>query len=315
MRRIERLINLIAALLDGRRPLTAAEIRERIAGYESDSIDAFRRTFERDKAELRDMGIPIETVKDDNDTDAYIIPPNKYYMPDLDLQPDEVAALKLASDAILGVGEQAGSGLQKLSVYASTDDSSAPRVLWNADVAAEQPLLGPLLTALLGRHRVAFDYETADGVPSSRRVEPYGLVHRRGNWYLVGLDMDREAPRSFRVSRIAGPVIEIAGAYEIPSDFDVDAHANVEAWEVGESDGDVATVRFDAALRWWPEQNMPGASMSEGPDGSVEVEMPIARVDALVTWAIGFGEEVEILAPREARRALVEHLTPLLADG
>ena len=315
MRRIERLINLIAALLDGRRPLTAAEIRERIAGYESDSVDAFRRTFERDKAELRDMGIPIETVKDDSDTDAYIIPPNKYYMPDLDLQPDEVAALKLASDAILGVGEQAGSGLQKLSMYASTDDSSAPRVLWNADVAAEQPLLGPLLTALLGRHRVGFDYETADGVPSSRRVEPYGLVHRRGNWYLVGRDMDREAPRSFRVSRIVGPVIEIPGSYEIPSDFDVDAHANVEAWEVGESDGDVAAVRFDAALRWWPEQNMPEASMSEGPDGSVEVEMPIARVDALVTWAIGFGEEVEIVAPREARRALVEHLTPLLAGG
>src|SRR5688500_16511119 len=123
MLRIERLINLIAALLDGRRPLTASEIRERIAGYDSQSAEAFRRTFERDKAELRDMGIPIETVKDEDDNDAYVIPADKYYMPELDLQPDEIAALKLAADAILGVGEQAGSGLKKLSIYASTEDA------------------------------------------------------------------------------------------------------------------------------------------------------------------------------------------------
>src|SRR3990170_3791186 len=99
MRRIERLINLIAALLDSRRPMTAAEIRERIAGYQNENFEAFRRSFERDKAELREMGIPIEVVKDTDDVDAYTIPPGKYYMPDLDLQPDELAALKLAADA------------------------------------------------------------------------------------------------------------------------------------------------------------------------------------------------------------------------
>lgn len=313
MRRIERLINLIAALLDGRRPLTAADIRERIAGYDSASVDAFRRTFERDKAELRDMGIPIETVKDEQDNDAYLIPPDKYYMPDLDLQPDEVAALKLAADAILGVGEQAGAGLKKLSIYASTDDAAAPRVLWNADVAAEQPLLGPLLAALLERRALSFDYETAGGERSTRRIEPYGLVHRRGHWYLVGRDVDRAAPRSFKASRIVGPVMELQGSYEIPDDFDIDAHVPAEAWEVGETEAATARLRFDPGLRWWPEQNMPEAPVREGPDGSLEVEMPIARVDALVTWAVGFGEGVEILSPPEARAGMLEHLEPLLA--
>lgn len=314
MRRIERLINLIAALLDGRRPLTAAEIRERIAGYDSDSVEAFRRTFERDKAELRDMGIPIETVKDEDDMDAYIIPPDKYYMPDLDLQPDEVAALKLAADAILGVGEQAGAGLKKLSVYASTADSSAPRVLWNADVAAEQPLLGPLLSSLLERRQISFGYETAGGERSTRRLEPYGLVHRRGHWYVVGRDIDRDSPRSFKASRIEPPITQLDGSYEVPADFDVDAHVPAEAWDVTDGETALATVRFDRGLRWWPEQNMPAATSREGDDGSLDVEIPISRIDALVTWAVGFADGIEILAPPEARRAVLEHLEPLLAE-
>lgn len=315
MRRIERLINLIAALLDGRRPLTAAEIRERIAGYDSESVEAFRRTFERDKAELRDMGIPLETVKDEDDVDAYIIPRDKYYMPDLDLQPDEVAALKLAADAILGVGEQAGAGLKKLSVYATTDDSSAPRVLWNADVAAEQPLLGPLLSALLDRQPIGFDYETASGERSTRRVEPYGLVHRRGHWYVVGRDRDRDAPRSFKASRIVPPIGELSGSYEVPADFDLDAHVPAEAWEVTDGESALATVRFDADLRWWPEQNMPQAKARAGDDGSLDVDIPVARTDALVTWAVGFADGIEILSPPEARRAMLEHLEPLLAEN
>lgn len=315
MRRIERLINLIAALLDGRRPLTAAEIRERIAGYDSASAEAFRRTFERDKAELRDMGIPIETVKDQDDVDAYVIPPDKYYMPELDLQPDEVAALKLAADAILGVGDQAGAGLKKLSIYATTDDVSAPRVLWNADVAAEQPLLAPLLTSLLDRHPIAFDYETAAGERSTRRLEPYGLVHRRGHWYVVGRDIDRQAARSFKASRIVGPITEIPGSYEVPSDFNVDAHVPAEAWEVGEQTMEIATVSFDAGLRWWPEQNMPEAPAREGPGGSLQVDLPMSRVDALVTWAVGFTDGIEITSPPEARRAMLEHLAPLLGAG
>lgn len=313
MQRIERLINLIAALLDSRRPLTAAEIRERIAGYDSQSADAFRRTFERDKAELRDMGIPIETVKDEDDVDAYVIPPDRYYMPDLDLQPDEVAALKLAADAILGVGDQAGAGLRKLSIYASTDDAAAPRVLWNADVAAEQPLLAPLLTALLERHPIGFDYETSAGERSTRRLRPYGLVHRRGHWYVVGHDVDRDASRSFKVSRILPPIKELGGSYEIPGNFDIDAHVPAEAWEVGDQDTEVATVSFDARLRWWPEQNLPDAPRREGPDGSLEVDLPISRTDALVAWAVGFGEGVEIVQPDRAREAMLEHLEPFLA--
>jgi predicted DNA-binding transcriptional regulator YafY len=315
MRRIERLINLIAALLDSRRPLTATEIRERIAGYPTDNVEAFRRAFERDKAELREMGIPIELVKDEDDSDAYVIPPNKYYMPDLDLQPDELAALKLAADAVLGAGDQAESGLRKLSVDAAGDGLSSPQVVWGADVAAEQPLLGPLLASLLERRPLRFAYESGDGQRSNRHVEPYSLVHRRGHWYLVGRDVDKDAPRSFKVSRIAGKVSQADGTYEIPADFDLESHIGLEPWELGAGDHTTAKVRFDPSLAWWPQQNMAQLDAHELAGGAVEVEMPVANLDALVSWALGFGDGVEVVAPPEARSAMTAHLAPFLGEA
>lgn len=315
MRRIERLINLIAALLDSPRPMTAAEIRTRIAGYQTDNLEAFRRSLERDKAELREMGIPIEVIKDEDDVDAYIIPPKKYYMPDLDLQPDELAALRLVADALLGSGEEATAGLRKLSLDAADDAVAAPHVVWGADVAAEQPLLGPLLSSLLEKRPVAFDYESGDGKHSSRKVEPYSLVHRRGNWYLVGRDVHRDAVRSFRVSRIRSSIVSEKGSYSVPEDFDVDAHTGIEPWELGESSDLKARVRFGDKLAWWPQQNLPQLPVTDGPAGSVEVEMPVANLEALVSWAVGLADAVEIVEPPEARRHLVDHLRPFLGSS
>lgn len=315
MRRIERLINLIAALLDSRRPMTAAEIRERIAGYQTENFEAFRRSFERDKAELREMGIPIEVVKDEDDVDAYTIPPGKYYMPELDLQADELAALKLAADAVLGAGDQASAGLRKLSVESDADGVASPRVVWSADVAAEQPLLGPLLSALLERKPLRFGYETGDGRKSSRHVEPYSLVHRRGHWYLVGRDVDRSAIRSFKVSRVIPPPERVDGGYEIPDDFDLERHVGIEPWEVGEGEQVTARIRFDPQLAWWPQQNMTGLASKAADDGSVEVEMPVSNLDALVSWVIRFGEGIEILSPAQARERLVQHLAPFVGGS
>src|SRR5688572_25565964 len=171
MRRIERLINLIAALLETRRPLTAEEIRERIAGYDQSSHEAFRRAFERDKEALRSMGIPLETralSAFGDDPDGYIIPKDKYYLPELDLEPDELAALRLAAAALVGVGREAESGLLKLSVDAAAESLPSPRVTWGADLNAEQPLLGPLYSAVSERAPITFGYRTSGGDDSTR---------------------------------------------------------------------------------------------------------------------------------------------------
>ena len=315
MRRIERLINLIAALLETERPLSAEDIRRKIAGYDQPSHDAFRRSFERDKDALRSMGIPLEVRSvPGEEVDGYIIPKDRYYLPDLDLEPDEVAALRLTASAVLGSGELAESGLMKLSVDVGRDalDWGGPRIVWGADVSVEQPLLGDLYGALLDRAPVTFEYETADGTRSTRTLEPYGIVHRAGHWYVVGRDGSRDAVRSFKVSRIRGSLEPgEAKAYEIPDGFDASAHLGGEAWQIGEETTPVTLV-FDPSIAWWATQNMEGAKETSA--GGAEVTMDVANLDALVSWVIGFGDRVEIAAPAEARTRLRDHLAPFLGS-
>lgn len=315
MRRIERLINLIAALLDTSRPMSADEIRQKIAGYDQPNHDAFRRSFERDKDALRHMGIPLEVVRvPGQDVDGYIIPKDKYSLPELDLEPDEVAALRLTASAVLGGGGLAESGLMKLSVDAPSVDWSGPRVVWGADVAIEQPLLGDLYGALLQRTTISFSYRSADGSGSIRTVEPYGLVHRAGHWYLVGRDIDQDAVRSFKVSRITGDIASTDGSYSIPDDFDAAGHLAGEPWEIGDDSQDV-TVRFDPVVAWWAEQNLAELPASVAPDGGRVVTMRVANLDALMSWLVGFGPDVEIVEPADARSRLVDHLAPFLGDA
>ena len=315
MRRIERLINLIAALLEARHPMTAEEIREQIAGYDQANHDAFRRAFERDKEALRTMGIPVEVVPTDpfvDQADGYTIPKDKYYLPDLDLEADELAALQIAAQAVLGAQEQAGSGLLKLSVADGGGGIGPGRISWGADLAAEQPALGPLYSALLERRPVSFDYETVDGTTSSRRVEGYGLVHRRGNWYLVGRDIDRGEQRTFRVSRIKSAVEDIDASYEIPTDFSAEDYVAREAWETGAEDV-TAVVRFDASLRWWVEQNLRDHLQEDMDGGGVEVRIDVANADAFISWIIELGEGIEIVSPDALRASLCRRITPFLS--
>ena len=314
MRRIGRLINLIIALLETRRPMTAEEIRTRISGYDQPNFEAFRRAFERDKEALRAMGIPLvvrQTDALDESSNGYLIPKDRYYLPELDLEPDELAALRIASEAVLGAGEEAESGWLKVSVDAAVDPLEAPRVMWAADVAAEQPLLAALYEAQLERRPVRFSYRSAAGEESVRTVEPYGLVNRRGHWYIVGRDVDRDAPRSFRISRLQGSVEVLGGSYDVPSGFEPDSHLPPDAWEIGDEPVE-AVVRFDESMRWWAEQNLGGVRSTEAPDGAVDVTLRVANVDALVAWIVGFGPSAVILSPPQARERLLERLRPSL---
>lgn len=314
MRRIERLINLIAALLETSTPMTADEIRREIAGYDSESLDAFRRAFERDKADLRAMGIPIELRPIDplSDVEGYVIPKSLYYLPQLDLEPDELAALRLAAESVLGGGDVAESGLMKLSVDAATESWSGPRVVWGADLAAEQPALATIYPALLERKAVAFGYRSGGGTDvREREVDPYGLVHRRGNWYVVGRDRALDEIRVFKVARIEGAPRLLDQSYEVPEGFRAEDHVAGEAWELGDAPA-TATIRFGREVRWWAEQNHPDAPRRELPGGAVDVELQVSNVDALVAWTIGLGPGVEIVEPASARAAVLEQLAPYL---
>ncbi len=310
VRRIERLINLIAALLETGHPLTAEEIRTSIAGYSTDSDEGFRRAFERDKADLRSWGIPIETQRLDplDEVFGYRIPKDRYYLPDLDLESDELAALRLAAASLIG-GGPALEGALKIS--AREEEVAAPTVAWGADLAIEQPHAAALFDAVVEKNPVSFDYRSPSEDQETRSLDPYSLVHRRGHWYIVGRDRDRDALRSYRLSRIVSPPKKLEGSYEIPAGFSADEVIGGEPWEVG-PEGETATVRFDEDLAWWPEQNMPDTAVVARSDSHVDVELPIGNASALVSWVAGLGGKAEIVAPPEMRAALVEHVRPHL---
>lgn len=314
MTRIERLINLIIALLETTRPLSAEEINRRVAGYGQDNYESFRRTFERDKDELRGMGIPIEVRKIDaldEHSDGYVIDKDRYYLPELDLEPDELAALRLARDAVTDGRNEADRGLLKISVDSRAAPVEGPQVAWGDDI--RQPALSAIYAAQLQRTPISFQYQGASGDRTRRTLEPYGLVNRRGHWYVVGNDIDRSDIRAFRISRIHGKVSALDGAYEIPIGFDAQAHLSAEAYAIGDQLTD-ALVRFDESLAWWVEQNLSSAARAENADGSVDVTLPVGNLAALVSWILGFGSSVEVIEPPEARAAVVAHLRPLL-DG
>ncbi|CAN5596526.1 YafY family protein [soil metagenome] len=314
MTRIERLINLIIALLETTRPLSAEEINRRVAGYGHDNYESFRRAFERDKDELRGMGIPIEVRKInalDEHSDGYIIDKDRYYLPDLELEPDELAALRLARDAVTHGRNEADRGLLKISVDSRAAPVDGPQVSWGDDI--RQPALSSIYEAQLNHTPISFEYQGASGERARRTLEPYGLVNRRGHWYVVGNDIDRSDIRAFRISRIHGKVAAIEGGYDIPAGFDAQSHLSAEAYAIGDQPAD-ALVRFDESLAWWVEQNLTSAARTQNADGSVDVTLPVGNLDALVSWVLGFGSSVEVIDPAEARAAVVAQLRPLL-DG
>jgi proteasome accessory factor B len=202
------LLNLVICLLHTRSFLTADRIRDLVPGYDdTPTEEAFKRAFERDKEDLRDLGIPLETGTNSafDDEPGYRIARRDYALPDVRLEPDEAAAVGLAARmwSSAAMGAAATRALRKLEA-AGVEVAALPEGL--------QPRLEPsgvsfplLAEAVHDGRVVAFDYRTGAGGDRSRRtVEPWGVVWWHGRWYLVGHDRDRDAVRVFRISRIVG---------------------------------------------------------------------------------------------------------------
>jgi proteasome accessory factor B len=234
-RRAERMVNLVLALLSTRQYLTAEQIRRAVPGYEADdgtarAAEAFKRMFERDKAELRELGVPLETGRTSafDTEDGYRIARGKYELPPIEFDPAEATAVGLAARLWQSatLGEAARSALLKLrSGGVDVDVTGNPGAVPHVD--ASEPQLPALLEAVRDGRAVHFDYrKTGAPVPQLRTVEPWGVLSWRGRWYLVGLDRDRGEERSFRLSRVEGAVTAFgpSGAVQRPEGVDLLKH-------------------------------------------------------------------------------------------
>lgn len=303
--RRERLLNLLAALLETRRGLTREEVVTNASLGYPPGTESARKAFERDKASLRAMGVPVREESRDNES-RYRVDPGEYYLPDLDLSEAELESLHVAVTAI-GLGAGGGEGAGALMKLGGLEGTGGMPV-------AELPLvdtLAPLFDASRRRAVVTFGYR---GKP--REVEPWGLTSKHGRWYVVGEDHGAGEMRVFRADRIEGDIE--AGppdAFGVPSDFRADAYLADQPWEYGGGRAVKVQVRIDAGHdAELAAQLGPDVPAERQPDGSTIVELSVVSWDGLRSFVLGYLDHAEVLAPDEARAAITDWLHAI-ADG
>jgi proteasome accessory factor B len=318
-RRTERLLSIVVLLLSARRYLTAEEIRASVSGY-PEQDDAFKRMFERDKEELRDLGIPLETGLTNplDDETGYRISRQDYEL-EIHLKADEAAMLGLADkvwDSAVFAGAAAGA-LQKLHAVGVDGDASdetsggIPRV--EPRLHTSETAFGPLWEAVRDRRLVTFTYRSQGSAEVlTRTLEPWGVVNRGGRWYVVGHDRLRDAMRVFRLSRIQGPVRMAGppGGITVPEGADV--RDLVGGWSKPENERGNATLRVRTGT---------GHALRRRADARVEPDGPgwdLVRVSyPLEAWytehLASYGADVVVLEPPDLRDAVIQHLKGVLS--
>ncbi|MFP5347064.1 MAG: helix-turn-helix transcriptional regulator [Actinomycetes bacterium] len=310
-RRTERLLNLVIALLATRRWLTKEQIRQAVPQYaDSGSTEAFDRMFERDKEELRELGVPLVTGSDSawfEDEQGYRIDRDAYALPEIEFTPAELAVLGLASRvwqqaSLAGPAARALVKLKALGV--EPDDDSIVGV--EPRVRTSEPAFEPLYAAARDRAPVTFRYRKPGAEPSARHVEPWLITSWHGRWYLVGHDRDRDAARVFRLSRVEGRVRRTGPPGSFTAPEDVDAREMV-AGAATEAPTRTARVRVRPgtcrALRL-----RAGASPADD-----VLEVPFAEAHEVAEAIAWHGPDAVALEPADVVDAVVALLTGALA--
>ncbi|GAA1337652.1 helix-turn-helix transcriptional regulator [Saccharothrix algeriensis] len=312
--RAERLVNLVLCLLSTRQYLTAERIRAIVPGYSDAATDeAFFRMFERDKTELRDLGVPLEIGRNAGveGPDGYRIARRDYELGDVDLEPDEAAAVALAArlwDSPQLTGAAHGA-LIKLRA-AGVDVDPDVQVAVEPRVRTSEPAFPPLLAAVQEGRVVEFDYRRPVPVEvRTRTVEPWGVVAWRGRWYLVGHDRDRRAPRCFRLSRIVGDVRPQGRAGVVQRPDDVDLLSFVARSEPSRQPVAVAKlwVARDRAQGVRRRARVVGEQEFDGVAGDL-LEIDLRFPDSAASWLAGFGADVLVLEPEVLAKTVREKL-------
>ena len=310
-RKTERLLSLVLCLLAARRYLTAEQIREAVPGYPPHG-EAFKRMFERDKDELRELGIPLETGPAGDDDTGYLISRHDYELPEITLETDEAAVLGLAARVWrrAELAEAAAGGLLKLRA-AGVEAEDIPGI--EPRVRADDAAFPAMWQAVRDRRPVTFSYQAVGrAIPQQRHLEPWGVVSRYGRWYVGGHDMDRDAPRVFRLSRVMGPVTFDGPprSFTVPAGSDV--RDLVRSWGGQHPRQRTAVLRVRRGagygLRRWARQ-VPQVPDEPGWD---RLELSFSEVDWLAGNLASYGSDVVVIEPPDLREAVIGSLKAVL---
>lgn len=318
----ERLLNLLIMLLVQRHFVPKAQIRS-ILYADLSSNEAFEKKFERDKDELRGLGVPIEVGQMDpyfDDEPGYRIRAEQFALPEIELTDDEAAVVGLASR----VWEQATlarattEAVRKLSAAGVAVDLTALDIA-QPRLSAEEPAFEVFWEAIADRTPLSFEYHrSGTPEPATRHLQPYGVTRYSGRWYAVGFDTDRQQERVFRLSRIQGETRKDGrpGSYDIPADVDLSAVTRRLA-PVPDRVTAVVLVRRGSA---WPLRRDAEESGSvevgvSGPDRETAWDrLTLDRdVVGLADELLSFGTSVVVDSPPELRETVISRLRQVLA--
>ncbi len=314
----ERLLNLLIMLLVQRRPITKDRIRELL--YPDSRVDAFEKMFERDKEELRSLGVPVEVAQVDplfDDEVGYRIPADQFALPDVSLTPEEASVVALASRAWqhATMASATTDAVRKLNAAGIDVDLSALEIA-QPRMTAEEPAFAACWEAVCLRTAIAFDHQRPGApAPQRRHVQPWGVVRTSGHWYVVGFDTDRQDQRVFRLDRVLGEVAREGPpqAYDVPPDVDLrEVIARLAPRPQAERAVLMVREGVGHGFRRRAARIVVGVP---GPDGRsawdrVELERP-AR--GFVDEVLYHGPDVVLVEPADLRAQVVERLTAVTA--
>ncbi len=318
-RKSERLLNLLITLLVSRSYVTKERIRSVVEQYRDAGDEAFEKMFERDKDELRSLGVPIEVGYLDRafeDEPGYRVERSAFELPEIDLEADEAAVIGLAARVWqhAGLASATTDALVKLKAAGVTVDRAALSTV-APQLTVTEPAFEAFWAATRDRTPVAFAYRTAGSAETAERhLQPWGVVSFRGRWYVVGLDTDRAAPRLFRLSRVQGEVrtTDRPGAYDVPEGTDIHALAESLAPALPEQRARLR-VRQGAAVGL--RRQADAVDVTDAADGWDTVEVGYGRTDAMADEVLSYGADVVVDGPEDLRDLVVGRLRRVAAQG
>jgi predicted DNA-binding transcriptional regulator YafY len=334
--KLQRWTDLLAALLRRSFAVDFDTLRREVPAYAdaARSRDALMRMFERDKDELRSLGVPIESVTDEDGTlSRYRLATRQFYLPYLQLvadtgrqprrprgpgyqslpvlafEPEELDAVAHAAHRVVALGDaalahEAMAALRKLGHDLPLPPKESLRELITLERSVVPDVLDEIADALRRRKRLRFTYQSMHrDEESERHVEPYGLAFISGHWYIVGRDVDADARRQFRVSRMRDLSMNTSKAqsadFAVPADFDLASHARSrQAWELGDAEPEEVILRFRVESGVTHSAMQLGEPVAHDPSAR---RFRVRRPDTFALWVLGFAGDADVISPPTMR--------------
>ena len=313
-----RQLSLVAFLMAERRPLTARDIKSNVEGYQEMSDEAFARRFYSDRAELVALGVPLDSQRDEfTGEELYTLRSERYFLPELELDDEELAALQTCFFLLEGrfaYAEPLRLALQNLALGRSAGALEAAPTRTAVRVEVRDPDYSPELQGRLGKlegaiskqRTVKFRYWSIyRDEEEERTLNPYALLPENGSWYVIGHDLEREDIRTFRVSRIRSDIrfaTRRERDFRLPAEFDIELYRGRTEWQFGDIVGE-AKIEVAPDTAWWVARAYGGTrNHIEGDVFTTQY----ASVDLLARWILRQDGRAVPLQPSELRRLTVE---------